>query len=61
MSDFSAIKIPIGSISRSGSNCPETGSWRALGIPAKLRTVRKGAKMPPAEGRIVQWKLVRYL
>ncbi|WP_228851439.1 hypothetical protein [Aegicerativicinus sediminis] len=61
MNDFAAIKKHIGIVSRTGANCPESGTWRALGAPAQLKPIRKGAKMPPANGRVVQWKLVRYL
>ena len=61
MSDFSTVRQPVGTISRTGASCPDTGTWRALGIPAKLRPIRKGEKMPNAAGRAVQWKLVRHL
>jgi len=60
VSNFTEVKSPIGTISRTGASCPQNGTWRAIGQPAKLMPIRRGVKMPYSNGRAVQWKLVRY-
>jgi hypothetical protein len=51
---------PIGTITRTGKTCPESGVWQALFTPSTTAPICKGNRMPPYNGAAVAWKLIRY-
>lgn len=53
------LKPHIGMTARSGSKCPKSGVWRALGLSeAVTMSVSRGNKMPLYGNKGVTWKLV---
>lgn len=54
------MKSPIGTQSRTGETCPESGVWRAVATPSTTAPIAKGNRMPPYNGAAVTWRLVSY-
>ena len=53
------LKPHIGMTARSGSKCPKSGVWRAMGLDeAVTMSVSRGNKMPLCGNKAVTWKLV---
>jgi hypothetical protein len=48
---------PIGTISRTGEECPVSGKWKPVEDPSTLIEVYQGNPMPPFKGRSVSWQL----
>lgn len=53
-------KKPIGTRSRTGEICPESGVWKVEGTPSTTAPIAKGNRMPPYGGKAVTWVLTRY-
>lgn len=49
----------VGTIARTGSNCPESGVWQVVGTPSTTAPIAKGNVMPPYNGQAVDWKLIQ--
>ena len=54
------MRCPIGTTSRIGQNCPESGVWQVIGIPSTTAPIAIGNTMPPYAGKAVIWKLIQY-
>lgn len=55
-----AGKKPIGTIARTGETCPESGVWKSMDYPSTTAPIAKGNRMPPHNGRAVDWELIAY-
>jgi hypothetical protein len=53
------METTIGTIAKTGEECPESGDWKVLDQPSTIIRVDKGNFMPPLKGRSVQWELVK--
>ena len=51
---------PIGTTSRTGERCPESGIWKVVGFPTTTAPIAVGNTMPPYAGEAVTWKLIHY-
>ncbi len=58
--DSAESKTPLGTICRTGENCPQNGLWEAVSAPSTAVRVAKRSKMPQIDNRAVDWKLVQY-
>jgi hypothetical protein len=54
------MRSPIGTMVHTGEICPESGIWSVVGYPTTTAPIAKGNRMPPYEGRSVNWKLIQY-
>jgi len=54
------MAVPIGTTSKTGEICPESGVWQALSSPSTTIPLAKGNKFPPYNNQAVTWKLIRY-
>jgi hypothetical protein len=52
-------KIMLGTIVSTGHVCPESGVWQPVGYTTTA-PIAKGNKMPPYNGKAVNWKLIQY-
>ena len=52
-------KLPIGTKSRTGENCPESGIWRPEG-ESETAPIAKGNRMPPYKLKAVVWILIMH-
>lgn len=53
------MKPRLGMTARTGSKCPKSGVWKALGMLETVTlSVSRGNKMPAHENRSVTWKLI---
>jgi hypothetical protein len=52
-------RYPIGTTARTGSDCPESGVWRASSNNTTA-PIAKGNRMPPAGGVATTWTLIQY-
>jgi hypothetical protein len=60
-SHLSNLRNLLGTIARTGEECPESGMWRTKkDPPTSTMPFTKGLKMPHYEGRAILWKLVSY-
>lgn len=50
----------VGTIVRTGSICPESGSWKVVGTPSTTAPIARGNRMPPSNGKAVDWQLIQY-
>lgn len=57
-----ATKVPLGTKSRTGETCPESGVWRVEGetSPTASAPIARGNRMPPYRGSAVIWVLKQY-
>lgn len=53
-------KVAIGTTSRTGEKCPESGVWAVVGTPTTTAPIAEGNTMPPYGGKAVTWRLVSY-
>jgi hypothetical protein len=53
-------KKPIGTRTRTGETCPESGVWKVEGTPSTTAPIAKGDRMPPYDNKAVTWILVQY-
>ncbi len=53
-------KKPIGTIARTGEQCPESGVWMVLESISTTAPIAKGNTMVPYRAKAVAWKLVQY-
>ncbi|RKQ68335.1 hypothetical protein [Oceanibaculum indicum] len=53
-------RVPLGTIARTGSICPESGVWQVVGYPTTTAPIAKGNRMPPYAGVAVVWALIQY-
>ena len=60
MTLYATSKSPIGTKSRTGEKCPESGVWKVDGYPTTTAPIAKGNVMPPYGGRAVIWTLIQY-
>ena len=51
---------PLGTTTRTGEKCPESGVWEAQASPSTTAPIAKGDTMPPYRGAGVTWKLKAY-
>ena len=58
--NYSNTRTPIGTIAHTGETCPESGVWEAQSNPSTTAPIAKGNRMPPYNGRAVDWKLIAY-
>lgn len=49
----------IGTLAKTGENCPESGVWESQDKPSTTAPIAKGNTMPPHNGNAVTWKLIR--
>lgn len=49
----------VGTIVRTGSICPESGVWKVVGTPSTTAPIAKGNRMPPYDGKAVDWRLIQ--
>lgn len=54
------MKSPIGTKSKTGNKCPESGVWKVEGNPSTTAPIAKGNTMPPYDNRAVTWVLIQY-
>ncbi len=53
------MKPRIGMTARTGEKCPKSGVWKVVGtFETVTQSVSRGNKMPPHEGRHVNWRLI---
>jgi hypothetical protein len=57
---LSGLRNPLGTIARTGEECPETGIWKTNKQPTTSIPFAVGTRMPPYEGKPMIWKLVSY-
>lgn len=57
---YVAKRVPLGTIAHTGETCPESGIWEAQSNPSTTAPIAKGNRMPPYNGRAVDWKLIAY-
>ena len=50
----------IGTRSRTGEVCPESGVWQPEAKPGHTAPIAKGNRMPPYGGAAVIWILIQY-
>lgn len=50
---------PVGRIAHTGSICPESGVWKVVGNPSTTAPIAKGNRMPPYDGKAVDWRLIQ--
>ena len=60
MTTYTKTKAPIGTTTRTGQKCPESGVWRVVGTPTTTAPIAKGNTMPPYGNRAVDWKLIQH-
>lgn len=53
-------RVPLGTIARTGSRCPESGVWESQDRPSTTAPIAEGNIMPPHNNVAVSWKLIRY-
>ena len=53
------MKKSIGTITKTGQKCPESGVWKAVGSPTTTAPIAQGNRMPPYAGKAVKWKLTQ--
>ncbi|ATH13717.1 hypothetical protein CHL79_15455 [Delftia acidovorans] len=49
----------IGTLAKTGENCPESGTWESQDKPSTTAPIAKGNTMPPHNGHAVTWKLIQ--
>lgn len=54
------FKKPLGTIARTGENCPESGIWKTNKRPTTSIPFTVGTRMPAYEGKPMLWRLVTY-
>ena len=55
-----AARAPIGTTTKTGEICPESGVWKVVGNPTTTAPIAKGNRMPPYSGKAVTWKLIQH-
>ncbi|MDB2217379.1 hypothetical protein [Mycobacteroides abscessus] len=50
----------VGTIAHTGSICPESGIWKVVGTPSTTAPIARGNRMPPYNGKAVDWQLIQY-
>ncbi len=60
MTYFTAGKVPLGTMRRTGEKCPESGVWESQDFPSTTGPFAYSNVFPPHNGRAVYWKLIRY-
>ena len=53
-------KTPIGTRIHTGQTCPESGVWKSLDFPPTTAPIAKGNRVPPHNGKAVDWQLIMY-
>lgn len=51
---------PIGTLAKTGENCPESGKWVVTSYPSTSAPIAKGNRMPPYANQAVIWRLTEY-
>ncbi len=54
-------KKPIGITAKTGGKCPESGVWRSIDMPSTKTPIVEGNSMPRHDGKVVTWRLIRYV
>lgn len=57
---FNRTRWPIGTRTRTGETCPESGVWKVEGYPSTTAPISRGNRMPPYGGRAVVWVLIQH-
>jgi len=59
---YAKTKVPLGTTAQTGSICPESGVWKAVGFdtPNATAPIAKGNRMPPYSNQAVSWRLIQY-
>ncbi|WP_162938381.1 hypothetical protein [Mycobacterium kyogaense] len=53
-------RVPLGTLARSNTRCPESGVWESQDYPSTTAPIAEHNNMPLHRGVIVNWKLIQY-